>query len=210
MRAGAARINLREACSRHNLLSTRRRPRASAGRSGLQRLCADLQARCKTPKGVAHATPRMCRRRTPRARTMQDRASPVARRTLRRTSQLRGTRRGRVRPRPGSPHGCATADANRALAAEKACVQGQGRAQQRAAPTLLRTHPQRQPGLGPGAWHLLANAGAQRLPAAPGRAPTRRPRGCAARRTGAPRRAPCRGTVHTVRMSARRPSDDAP
>ena len=51
----------------------------------------------------------MCRRRTPRARTMQDRASPVARRTLRRTSQLRGTRRGRVRPRPGSPHGCAAA-----------------------------------------------------------------------------------------------------
>ena len=32
---------------------------------------------------------------------------------------------------------------------------------QRAAPTLLRTHPQRQPGLGPGAWHRLANAGCQ-------------------------------------------------
>ena len=98
--------------------------------------------------------------------------------------------------------------ANQAWAAGDAC--GQCRAQQRAAPTLMRTHPQRQPGLGPGAWHLLANAGAQRLPAAPGRAPARRPRGCAARRTGAPRRAPCRGTVHTVRMSARRPSDDAP
>ena len=70
--------------------------------------------------------------------------------------------------------------ANRAVAAERACVQG--RAQQRAAPALLRTHPQRQSGLGPGAWHPLATAGVQRLPAAPARAPARRPEGlrCAA------------------------------
>ena len=44
----------------------------------------------------------------------------MARRTLRRTSQLRGrTRRGRVRPRLGS-HGCAAADGLRTCAAPRA------------------------------------------------------------------------------------------
>ena len=51
MRAGAARINLREACSRHNLLSARRRPRAARWpQRAAAALCGICRCAAKPPR----------------------------------------------------------------------------------------------------------------------------------------------------------------